>query len=381
MDIGWMDATPKHDEVEVSVFGPGYGEGIVVHVGDHEWIVVDSCIEPLSKQPAILDYFHAIGSDPSAAVKLVIATHWHDDHVRGLGTIVRACENATFVCSAALQVPEFLTLVKAYGTRPMLEYSGVQEFSDIIASLETRGQRTGGKPEPPTFALVNRCLWRRESQSAGSGLACEVHALSPSDAAILLAHMEIASLVPRANTPKGRVVSRSPNHVAVVLWIRVGNVSILLGSDLEETSDPRTGWSVIVTSEPLTWRNASVFKVPHHGSAHADHPRVWADMLVEQPVAVLTPFNRGRVVLPRNSDITRIRQRTRQAFMTARPTRQRHRRPRIVEELVRGATRGIHPVQNSFGHVRLRTNPTSSTARWQVELFGDALPLEQIAVA
>jgi beta-lactamase superfamily II metal-dependent hydrolase len=376
-----MDSPPQHDEVELSIFGPGYGEGIVIHVGDNAWIVVDSCIEPLAKKPVILDYFRAIGIDPSAAVKLVIATHWHDDHVRGLGTIVRACENATFVCSAALRVPEFMTLVKAYGTRPMIEYAGVQEFSDIIASLERRGRRSGGHPVPPTFALANRCLWRKTPNNAASGLACEVHSLSPSDASLLLAHMEIANLVPAENTPKGRVVSRSPNHVAVVLWIRIGRVSILLGSDLEETSDPRTGWSVIVSSEPMAWGHASVFKVPHHGAANADHPRVWTDMLVEQPVAVLTPFNRGSVALPQQSDIHRIRQRTTQAYITARPRPPRHKRPRVVEELVRGATRSIHPVQSTFGHVRLRTNPSKRPAHWQVELFGDAVPLEQFAVA
>lgn len=376
-----MADAPQHDEVEVSVFGPGYGEGIAVHTGNHDWIVVDSCIEPGAQQPAVLEYFNALDIDPSTAVKLVIATHWHDDHIRGLGKIFSACDNATFVCSSALRTSEFMTLVKAYGARPMDEYSGVQEFSDIIAVLETRAQRSGGEPVLPTWAIANRLLWRKVPDDAASEFSCEVHALSPSDASLLFAQMEIAKLVPERKTPKGQIVSRSPNHLAVVLWIRINNVSILLGSDLEETSDPRTGWSVIVDSETTTWQDASVFKVPHHGSRNADHPRVWTDMLVKQPVAVLTPFKRGSVTLPRDSDINRIRQKTPDAYITASLTYRHKRRARVVEQLLRGATRRIQPVHGRYGHTRLRTRPTHPSARWQVALFGDATMLSKIAVA
>jgi len=33
----------KQDEIEVSVFGPGYGESILVHLGAGKWVIVDSC--------------------------------------------------------------------------------------------------------------------------------------------------------------------------------------------------------------------------------------------------------------------------------------------------------------------------------------------------
>lgn len=49
-------APPAHDELEVSVFGPGYGEAIVIHLGENEWILIDSCIEPESKEPAAIHY-------------------------------------------------------------------------------------------------------------------------------------------------------------------------------------------------------------------------------------------------------------------------------------------------------------------------------------
>jgi len=34
---------PEKDEIEVSIFGPGYGECIVIHIGNNEWVVID-CI-------------------------------------------------------------------------------------------------------------------------------------------------------------------------------------------------------------------------------------------------------------------------------------------------------------------------------------------------
>ncbi len=39
-----MADSPGQDIIEVSIFGPGKGEPILVHLGRNEWIIVDSCI-------------------------------------------------------------------------------------------------------------------------------------------------------------------------------------------------------------------------------------------------------------------------------------------------------------------------------------------------
>ena len=36
---------PTAQEIEVSTFGPGFGESIVVHAGNNEWVIVDLCID------------------------------------------------------------------------------------------------------------------------------------------------------------------------------------------------------------------------------------------------------------------------------------------------------------------------------------------------
>jgi hypothetical protein len=47
---------PVPDELELSVFGRGYGEAICIHLGDGDWILIDSCINPATRRPAALSY-------------------------------------------------------------------------------------------------------------------------------------------------------------------------------------------------------------------------------------------------------------------------------------------------------------------------------------
>jgi len=88
--------SPLSDELEVSVFGPlrGFGESIVVHIGSGQWIVIDSCCSSDGGRPAPLIYLESIGVDVSTSVCMVVASHWHSDHIEGLGAIFKNCEQA-----------------------------------------------------------------------------------------------------------------------------------------------------------------------------------------------------------------------------------------------------------------------------------------------
>ena len=114
---------PRDDELEVTLFGPGFGESVVLHVGDGKWLIVDSCIHPESSLPAALDYLFQLKVDVNEAVKLVVATHWHDDHIRGISGVFNACQSAELVISGALQVDEFLKLVALYQDRQVAKSS------------------------------------------------------------------------------------------------------------------------------------------------------------------------------------------------------------------------------------------------------------------
>lgn len=365
-----VDTPPARTEIEVSLFGPGYGESIVLHLGENAWFIVDSCLNPVTREPAPLEYLRQVQIDPAISVQQVIATHWHDDHIRGLGRVFDACASAEFVCSAALRHEEFRTLVMAYGQRAMMTSPGVQELYEIIQALQVRSKQRD--PRPPFFATTGRCLWRRDVSIAGARYPRSVYSLSPSDASILLAHRRLANLLPQEGTTKLRVPTLTPNHAAVVLWINVGEVFILLGSDLEETGPPGTGWSEILGSRTYPQGRASVFKIPHHGSHTADHPQVWRELLETEPLAVLTPFSLGNVSLPTRQDVDRICARTDRAYATAIPRqRLRRGRPNAVERTMREVVRSIREVMTSTGHIRLRADLAISPPEWRVELFGD----------
>ena len=78
-----------------------------------------------------------------------------------------------------------------------------------------------------------------------------------------------------------------------------------MGSDLEESSLPHTGWSAIVASPTRPRNLASVFKIPHHGSENAHSNDVWLHMLEKNALSLCTPYNR-KVTLPKSEDVERI---------------------------------------------------------------------------
>jgi hypothetical protein len=88
-----------------------------------------------------------------------LATHWHDDHIRGIGTLVETCRSAQFCLSSALRAKEFLTLVAAYGKRTMMVSSGIKEFRAVIEALQSRLKKPKEKNMPPKYAIADRCLW------------------------------------------------------------------------------------------------------------------------------------------------------------------------------------------------------------------------------
>jgi len=49
---------PQPDELEISLFGPGYGESTLVHLGSGNWMIVDSCLDESGEKAIALDSTH-----------------------------------------------------------------------------------------------------------------------------------------------------------------------------------------------------------------------------------------------------------------------------------------------------------------------------------
>ncbi len=369
---------PQPLEIEVSLFGPGYGECVVVHTGHGEWVVVDSCLDAQSRGPSAFIYLSKLGVKLENKVKLIVATHWHDDHVRGLAAMVKSCLEAKFAFSSALCSREFLDLIGAMQMRPMMDTTGIKEFTEILGVLAQRG-KNGALGDPKIFAIADRLLWKRDSSTLGNDPECEIIALSPSDKAHARALESLRGLFPSENTTKKRIAQPSPNHNSVVLWVKIGGERILLGSDLQNDSEAAGGWGVIVASKTRPPGKASAFKIPHHGSQNAHHPDVWSALLEVNPHSILTPFVQGNVFLPTKGDIQRISSLTSRAHITALvDSSQKSLKPSgAVNKTINETVRFIRPVQFSTGQIRLRKLLGSTgTSEWMVELFGGAHQLE-----
>ena len=180
--------------------------------------------------------------------------------------------------------------------------------------------------------------------------------------------------MPKIKQTQRRAIVRGPNHVAIVLFIEVGSESILLGSDLEETTDPLTGWSVIVASRARPQKRAQVFKIPHHGSVTAHNDDVWTLMVQDQAYAVMTPFIKGKVSLPTQTDLSRIKGRSAQTYVTSaskktQPIKRSNEVQRTISNTVRG-TLTVRELPTGFVRLRRKFGPTG---RWYVHMGENAL--------
>jgi hypothetical protein len=362
-------STPPHpEELEVSIIGPGRGECIVIHLGDNEWCIVDSCIPRGSPEPVAVEYLSAFQNGALSRVRLIVATHRHDDHIRGLAYTLRRAPEADFACSAALDTDNFATLVEAAG-RSIQGRSGVDEFASIFKLLlERTPTGIARKLAAPKFAIENRKLLHLVGEARHFPAA--VTALSPSDGTLKLALTDIAHWIPRVGNSQQRITNRAPNRTSVALWIEIGPRRALLGADLEHTGNLGEGWMAVLAchKDPT---GAALFKVPHHGSANADCPDVWAQMLIENPVAVVTPFISGNS-LPKDSDLKRLLARTDNLYCTASGPGKPPSRDPSVDKTIRRIVTDRRVIEGSPGHVRVRWLLRDPAAKPVVELFNGA---------
>ena len=355
-DVTELRSPPGANELELAIIGPGYGESVILHTGDGRWALIDSCVNARTKVPQALDYLKALGVDPAESVDLVVATHWHMDHVKGIGRLTKTCRRANFCCPAVFTTREALTLAGAMVSHNNGPTSALaKEMRETMSALLGRKSR-------PRFAIANRRILRRGE--------CEVWSLSPGDRAVVRSVGSVGRERLVGKTTAGLPGTLLPNQASVALWIKVNDVAVVLGSDLH-----RTDWTDILEDVERPRGRASVLKVPHHGSSDAHEPRVWTEMMTEESVAVVTPFRGGRNPPPTREDLQNILEMTCNAYLTS-----ELQAPRAVADLEREVSKEIPrrspgPAVDELSMVRLRCG-LDSPGKWRVATFGGACHLQ-----
>jgi hypothetical protein len=346
----------------VSLFGRGFGECICVHVGAGEWVVVDSCLSPIDGRPAALSYLRSIGVDVGTAVKLVVVTHWDDDHIAGIAEVVREAQLARVACSVALRSEDWLQFVMSQEGSGGAAGSGLDELRTVLRHCAERG---GGS-----------LIWAKSNlplHPIPPGDQPVVVTLSPSENA---AERSMIRLIEAATGESFQLRRRykapeDPNGGSVATVVRVGDVCIVLGADLEATANPDAGWEAVVRySRPA--RSASLIKVPHHGSKGAHHDQFWDECVDDDAIAVLSPWAHGGGFLPQAADLERLDSVAGDVYLSSLPVPQKAKMSHEVERLVRRLHGGREiKTLNKWGQVQLRRG--LSDDQWSVQLFGDAV--------
>lgn len=259
------------------VFGPGVGELVVVFVPPNEWLYIDSCSVGESYGLKVLEHY---GKQPS----LVLLTHPHLDHSGGL--------------------PEVLDHVLE-GDSAEWPKLGFLPPAGYDADAETREvhhydkEARSGDTEHAIAKIV---------QAWETNPACRWSPRAGDELEIGEARLKILS---PSKTAHARGL-RDPNRLstAALLWWR--GRRILLGSDLT-----RAGWTEALKSDPELVEH-DVFKIPHHGSENAQHPR-FLDPGETAPTWTLTPFG-GRVPkFGEGEDVDKMLSRVGSLHLTALP--------------------------------------------------------------
>jgi hypothetical protein len=296
--------------------------------------------------------------DP-ANVVAVVASHWHDDHVRGLSDLLSACTNAELFISGVFNDREAMAFLAAYSGKHTKGLSrGTRELYDSV-------DRTRSAVIPPTHRTLI-------CQFPIGGRQVSVVALSPTTEGQVRTLAHFAAYVPsdaEEDSPVNHAPDLQPNLESVVVHVDLGDDAILLGSDLEHHG--LAGWQGIVESRfGSSRRQASVYKVAHHGSITAEYQGIWDLMLIARPTSLMTPFINGSVKLPKDSDRQRIRKASAHSFISSGAGR-RAVLDREIEKRLNDLCNNLTPVNNGFGAIRLRRQGN----HWASTLFGDAMVL------
>lgn len=363
--LGRQPRRRRRRPIEISLFGPGYGESLALHLGGGEWIIVDSCIDSETGEPATLQYLLSLGVDVARDVSVVLTTHWHDDHIRGLARVVECCSSARFYCSLALRNDEFLTLIESPARVADRITPGTREFGRVLQLLRDRG---GAGSVLGTPNLVQERTLIRQTRT------CQVMALSPSAASVQQSLGAFAALLPEPLRPHLRVAAPTPNHASVALWVRADRGHALLGADLENTKQQGTGWDAVLALQPAEHGKAGLVKISHHGSNSGHHEGVWSDLLVAQPAAALTPWRLAGNALPTEEDRKQICNLAPETVIAGRLDAALPRYEPAVERTLREAVISRKSALGRMGHVRASL---STDGGWNIERvrFADRLCL------
>jgi beta-lactamase superfamily II metal-dependent hydrolase len=256
------------DQLSVVVFGPGFGESIVVYAPPGEWLIVDSLVDPADSSPVdpansanpAIRLLHEHRAEPAA----LLLTHPHEDHAAGFDVLVERW--------AGSKIGYLSEHISPSGDRLIDQ--------DFERSLRT------GLAEHAASAVLD--AWDRSPDRKWDLLP---------GSTIDLGQATVTVLGPSKRALK-RATARKKvdaNTLSVPLAIDWCGTRVVLGADL-----PATEWQQIVNDlQRANPGDHHALKIPHHGSKAAQHELLADPLDGRERCWVLSPWKLAGGTLPR----------------------------------------------------------------------------------
>lgn len=351
-------------EITLIGTGGGYGESCVIHAGNQNWIIIDSCIDPETKLSLPLEYLKEINVDVANDVKIIICTHWHDDHILGISNALEECKSAKLSFAKTLDRTKFLNLVSLDFQKIKREASNSStiEFNKCLEIINERGIPIKQAVQDQT--LISFDIYEK--------IRSEFISLSPSDFTVNAFDQEISTLIDSYGPANSKIQIKSPNSKSVVIYAKLGAHRAILGADLEVSTNPNEGWLDIINNSNVIDEKASLFKIPHHGSINGYHDDIWISLLSKNPISKLTSWNKNGK-LPNGEMLIKYSKLSTQLFMTSPILSDKpKKREKHVEKLISRLKYKLKEVKYKKGIVRSRINILDEKSTWNVALFEHA---------
>jgi hypothetical protein len=320
------------DIIKIVVFGPGYGESIIINIPGVGWGVIDSCLKKVHNEnvnPA-LKY---LKENQVSSIAFLILSHPHEDHYAGLDQIID--EYIGHIDRICFYNGDGMREYREYLIRKdILESPGLRAFSRLFKKIE-EAQKKGTQ----LIRIAERTEILSRKISEGNSVA--IFGLSPSAESVETYKQLLFEAIPKNEGDVfNSLTDKQHNLISAAIWVSAGNIRLILGSDVEIGDDDRTGWKGIVSNIDCPDLSVRFIKVSHHGSSNAFFKPAWEKHCKEtKPIAVITPYNRLADPLPRKNDIEIIAQHTDVIYITNNVKYQKQKK--VYDPIVVKNTRGV----------------------------------------
>ena len=413
---------PAIDEIEVTLLGgvTGFGECILVHIGNGDWICVDCCININTGNCIPLEYLNEIGVNVSNHLLYIICTHWHDDHIKGLSQLISACSsNTKFALSCSDDREKFIfELLKD------IDYQGkskvLDELNETFKILNVKNIEIKRLKQDIFIFDINNI---------------KAYALSPGEFIIEALDREIAtaqrnyhrilqqlqtvkfidkSLIVDANNIECKTMNElsrlindkidnieEPNEIdnsssedllkfkdtrkinqnnrCVVLQISFNNHNIILGADLEDTmsSNGVTAWQIVANSTSLKGITSSLFKIPHHGSVTGYCEKFINRFIKPDATMKLTGWTLGDKAIPEKKMLQKYYSHSKELYITTTKTLKKinTEKNKFIKKEMDKTTDAIYEIPSEIGIIRSRMKINSTNDKWNTDCFGSAVKI------